>query len=55
MATINLNGTINQSDIIVNGSANKLANAPYNKVQLLATKHGWGSAWLDESIDLSKD
>ena len=55
MGTTNFNGTINQSDIIVNGSAGKLANAPGNKVQLLATKHGWGSAWWDESVDLSKD
>jgi hypothetical protein len=55
MAGINFNGTINQSDIIVNGSAHKLANSPDNKVQLLATNHGWGSAWWDESVDLSKD
>ena len=41
MGTTNFNCTINQSGIIVNGSANKLANAPDNKVQLLATKHGW--------------
>jgi len=55
MAGSNFKGTISHSDIIVNGVAKKVANDPTNKVQLLAINHGWGSAWWDESVDLSKD
>ena len=50
-----VNGFIDNAEIVVNGSAEKLLDDLSNKVQLLATKRSWGSAWWEESIDLTKD
>jgi len=50
-----VDGTINQNEIHVNGSSSILLGDPSNKVQLLATKHGWGSAWWKRSIDITRD